>query len=360
MLGYCTNVHRGNTFRDVLHTIETICKPICMSTEKPVGAGLWLSNQAANEVDIHQLKDTLDSCHVSVFTMNGFPFSDFHSDVVKHAVYKPNWCNPTRLDYTLKLASILAEVVDGNEAGISTVPLGWDTDSFHNEDAAKLLQQCVLKLAELEQDTGVCIHLDIETEPGCRLQRSSDVMNFVNEHFGDDEQLRRHLRVCHDTCHAAVMHESAQEAIANYQQAGLSIGKVQLSSAIEVNFNVEGKTEHVNNLRLLAEPRYLHQTTILDKQQLTFHENLADVSLKNPSGLWRVHFHVPIHQTHIGSLQTTQSDLQQSIPLLAEAGATHWEVETYTWNVMPTELRTGELIESISKELEWAGEQIYA
>jgi hypothetical protein len=59
MLGYCTNVHRGNTFHDVLENIRTICMPICQQNSIDVGTGLWLSNQASLEVNIPQLKDTL-------------------------------------------------------------------------------------------------------------------------------------------------------------------------------------------------------------------------------------------------------------------------------------------------------------
>jgi len=359
MLGYCTNVHRGTTFHDVLENIRTICKPICQQSTFDIGTGLWLSNQASLEVDIPQLRETLDACKVNVFTMNGFPYSDFHTEIVKHKVYEPNWSNPDRLEYTVRLATILAEIVHCKEAGISTLPLGWASDTFQNKDAATMLQNGINQLADLEERTGVCIHLDIETEPGCRLQRAEELSMFVNTYFGDDEKARRYLRVCHDTCHGAVMHESAEEAISHYKEAGLSIGKVQLSSAIEVDFNAADNTASCKDLRSIAEPRYLHQTTVDDGGCLLFYENLSEVSLAQPSGLWRIHFHVPIHLQTIGSLGTTQTDLIHSIPVLVEEGVTNWEVETYTWDVVPKELRIGELVDSISKELSWAASQIY-
>lgn len=358
MLGYCTNVHQGNTFQDVLHTIQTFCKPICNSTHN-TGVGLWFSNQASQEVDTEKLRDTLHKTGVKLFTLNGFPYSDFHEPIVKHNVYMPNWCTEERLEYTLRLAAILAEIVDTKDAGISTVPLGWDSDTFENKDAALQVQRCIEGLQEIEHKTGVCIHLDFEPEPGCRLQRSSDLSTFVNTYFGDNEMARRYLQVCHDTCHAAVMHETAQESIAHYKEAGLKIGKVQLSCAIEVDFTCGTTNQVLEDLKSIAEPRYLHQTTIQDANGVSFYENLTDVSCEDPSGIWRVHFHVPIHARNFGSLGTTQADLQQSIPLLAHAGTTDWEVETYTWSVMPSELRIGDLVDSISKELEWAASQIY-
>lgn len=358
MLGYCTNVHRGYSFQDVLENIRSICKPICEQSNKTVGAGLWLSNHASLGVDVPQLRETLDECNVTVFTLNGFPFGDFHSEFVLHDVYEPSWAHPDRLDYTLRLANILSEITDNDEVGISTLPLGWNASSFTNKEAARLLHQCVSQLEELENNSGVCVHLDIETEPGCRLQRSEELATFINTYFGDDEKTRRYLRVCHDTCHGAVMHECVEESIENYRQAGLAIGKVQLSSAIEVDFTTSSNESCIEDLKLISEPKYLHQTTVLDEDCLLFYENLEDVPLNHPNGLWRVHFHVPIHLQTVGCLGTTQAELLNAIPALQQVGVTEWEVETYTWNVVPAPLRDGELVDSISKELRWAENQL--
>ncbi len=155
------------------------------------------------------------------------------------------------------------------------------------------------------------------------------------------------------------MHEHIEEMLANYNSAGLLIGKVQVSSAIEVDFNTADVSACIQDLQAIAEPKYLHQTTIMHEQELLFYENLSDVPLEKPSGVWRVHFHVPIHQKTVGSLGTTQSDLKHSIPALVQFGVTNWEVETYTWSVMPSTMRVGDIVESISKELEWAASQIY-
>lgn len=359
MLGYCTNVHRGDRFQDVIETVASYSKNIRGLISDPVGLGLWLSDQASREVDLEKLRDVLEESETTVFTMNGFPYSNFHKDIVHHDVYQPNWTDDRRLDYTLRLAQILSELIDeGSDAGISTLPLGWNSDDFSNEDAAAMLKKCIDQLEEIEQQSGRCIHIDLETEPGCRLQRASELGTFINQHFGDSERARRYIRVCHDTCHGAVMHESAEEAVSHYNNAGLVIGKVQLSSAIEVDFNAQHDPDVINDIHSIAEPRYLHQTTIVEGDQIQFNENLTDVSLDNPSGLWRIHFHVPIHLPQLGSLRTTQHDLERSIPILKQAGTTAWEVETYTWSVIPTVLRQDELITSIAKELAWAANSI--
>ena len=359
MLGYCTNVHSGANFQAVIKNISVYSSEIKRLSPDQTGIGLWLSDQASREVDLSMLRDVLDECGLTAFTMNGFPYSDFHEEVVHHRVYEPSWCDERRLDYTLRLANILAQLIgEGSQAGISTLPLGWDTSTFSNKDAAAMLKRCVDQLEELEHQTGRCIHIDLETEPGCRLQRASELAEFMNQHFGDDEKSRRYVRVCHDTCHGAVMHESAEEAVSHYKNAGLSIGKVQLSSAIEVDFKTQHNPEVIDDLKSISEPRYLHQTTVWNGDNVLFFENLTEVPLDRPTGLWRIHFHAPIHLHQLGSLRTTQHDLERSIPVLKQAGATEWEVETYTWSVMPTTMQNDDLIASIAKEIAWAAKHI--
>jgi hypothetical protein len=353
MLGYCTNVHSGDSFTEVISNLKTYASKVQQNLQTPLGVGLWLSETVSREVDIALLKDTLQQYNLKVFTLNGFPFSNFHQDIVQHNVYKPNWSKEARLDYTLRLAGILSSITTQKEAGISTLPLGWKDDSFSNEDCAMQLTKCITALEAIEQQTGKCIHLDIETEPGCRLQRSNELCDFFASSFGDDEQARRYIRVCHDTCHAAVMREGAKSCIDNYKNAGLEIGKVQLSSAIE--FEIEENNEASF---ILGEQKYLHQTSLKNAKEVLYFENFTDVPSEVSVGNCRVHFHVPIHKRTFGELHTTQIDLQNSIPILKEAGATDWEVETYTWSVMPEELQEDELVASITKELAWASKQI--
>ncbi len=353
MLGYCTNVHSGDSFLDVIQNLRTYSSNVQQNLQTPLGVGLWLSDTASREADIPLLKDTLQKNQLQVFTLNGFPFSNFHQKQVQHKVYKPDWSENDRLKYTIRLAKILASITEQDEAGISTLPLGWNDESFTNDDCALQLRRCVDALDVIEQQTNKCIHLDIETEPGCRLQRSRELCAFFATHFEDDERARRHIRVCHDTCHAAVMRERAEECVENYKNVGLAIGKVQLSSAIEFDLPAKDNTAFIRD-----EQTYLHQTTIQTPEDILFFEHFSEVPSDIQSGNCRVHFHVPIHKKQFGELQTTQQDLLVSIPVLREAGAIDWEVETYTWNVTPELLQGGKLVASITEELAWASKHI--
>ena len=149
------------------------------------------------------------------------------------------------------------------------------------------------------------IHVDLEPEPGCLLQRSSDVVQFFQDHLlpaGDQldlpaEVVCAHIRVCHDICHAAVMFENQAKAIACYEKAGIRIGKVQVSSAIRIPFDAMSDPERTDALRQVqafAEDRYLHQTMIRRPDgDMDFYEDLplaiASIENDHPVGEWRVH-----------------------------------------------------------------------
>ncbi|MDP7009162.1 MAG: metabolite traffic protein EboE [Phycisphaerales bacterium] len=362
MIGYCTNIHSGNTLDEIVLNLRTYAQAVQQQVGFPLELGLWLPNDSLEKDTGRRLQDVLHECGLTTRSLNGFPFGNFHQQIVGKSVYQPTWCELDRLDYTNQLATILSELLPTNKSGsISTLPLGWGESWNQDEVAAKLLLQCIDHLEKIEQETGKLVHLDVEPEPGCRLQTAADLAMFVQTQFGDDDRVRRYLRVCYDTCHAAVMRENPSDSLAQYAQVGLEIGKVQLSSAIEIDFSKlnQGETVHAkDNLRMLHEPRYLHQTTILEDEQLEFYENLSDALEHTATGSWRVHFHVPIHQKRFGPLQTSQLDVLRTIPLLPKSNETVWEVETYTWDVVPETFKDHSIIESISSEIRWANTQV--
>jgi len=360
MLGYCTNVFPGDSFDSVIRNLEQFVRPLKQALSFDTGIGIWLSANALLDADAARLKETLEECGVQLMTCNGFPAVNFHAKQVRHDVYLPNWSMDARLEYTTGLAQLCAAVTKRPSFGISTLPLGWNKHEFDNKDAAALLSTCFDSLEELEQNSGISIHLDIEAEPGCRLQTSNDVSNFVNAAFGDDERVRRYLRVCHDTCHAAVMQESIETCLKHYEEAGLLIGKVQVSSAIQCFVNETNANDNYQGLAQFNEPKFLHQTTIQTDETLHFFEHLDDALKARLNGLWRVHFHVPIHKSSLGMVQTTQQDLKHTIEILKTYDIETWEVETYTWNEMPSTIKQDELVESMSKELHWAHDNIYS
>jgi hypothetical protein len=375
MIAYCTNVHAGPSLGETKANLEEHALAVkrLISPDEPLGVGLWLSARAARRLHEQQAARDfalwLNEHSLRVFTINGFPFGDFHQASVKHRVYHPNWVERPRLQYTLDLIHILAELLpEGGEGSISTLPIGWAADIAEGEAmaAANMLRLAVEAMIDTEKRTGRLIHLNIEPEPGCYLQRSHDVLCFF-EHYllskPDREQMRRHVRICHDVCHAAVMFEDQREVLRAYRDAGIKVGKVQISSALRLdlrNLSARERSESLAELRPFAEDRYLHQTMVAHNGQHEFFEDLP-LALRRfdrtdlAGDEWRVHYHVPIFLADLGRIGTTQRDIETCLSAIRpDDEIHHFEVETYTWSVLPAELRSMTLAEGIAKEMEWA------
>jgi hypothetical protein len=373
--GYCTNVHAGADLEQTRTNLERFAVAVKrrVSPNAPMGIGLWLSASAArklvNEQGTGAFADWLGNAGLVPFTLNGFPFGDFHRTVVKHQVYLPTWAEPARIDYTRNLITIQDHLLPPGRAGsISTLPLAWGSPPPAADELAKAaaaLRQVAGELARLEKEKGRLITLCLEPEPGCVIQYSADLVRFFEEYLlrGTDEAVvRRHLCVCHDVCHAAVMFEDQAEVLRRYRAAGIVVGKAQVSSAVALPLDRIAPQDRATALRQLgefAEDRYLHQTMVRTAPEAApiFYEDLpAALTTAGPkaAGEWRVHFHVPIYLKRFGHLEAMQQAILDCLRTAAAHNtSSHFEVETYAWGVLPPELRQPDLAAGIAQELEW-------
>ena len=375
---YCTNVVAGRTIRETCEHVERVFVPVrdrvCPSGMLPLG--LWLSARSAEQLTESigggaELRDRLAAVGLSIVTLNGFPYQDFHGSEVKLRVYEPHWASTRRALHTQRLADLLPDLLmpGTRTASISTLPLGWRT-LFSQEGcgasigiASALLEQTVRHLARIEDQTGIRITVDLEPEPGCMLDRSADVVSFFEHALqprrGEPDP-RRYIGVCHDVCHAAVMFEDQRAVLRAYRAAGISVNKIQVSSAVVAN----GNAESLVALAAFSEPRYLHQTCVRSPGGgVKFFEDLPLALSAGTSGLageWRTHFHVPIFAAQLGCLGTTQGAI---IECLSEIDS--WpskerptlEIETYAWDVLPGVARDpSSLIDGIVQEINWCSE----
>ncbi len=309
--------------------------------------GLWLNEDVVFDPAVESLREDLDRIGGVVRGCNGFPQSSFHAPVVKRSVYRPHWGDPERLRYTKRLAEVLVKIGDGPLREISTVPIAHQEISPNILPVAvEHLRTLVEFLSFLEDSTGVRVVVDLEPEPDCLLECSSDVVALFDR-LGDSPSIRRYLGVCHDTCHAAVVREPQAHAISAYQQADIRIGKVQCSSVPIVDLS---SPEQRDFLVQLDEPKWLHQTSVEKDSGVARFEDLADV-LQEHDGLARVHFHVPVHLDYLGPLQTTRGEIFTALSALPKDEDRIVEVETYAWSALPTSVRP-ELVEGIALELE--------
>lgn len=380
VFGYCTNVHAGADLAQTRANLERYAFAVRQhfNPAGQLGIGLWLSASSARQMlqedRLQQWAEWLNRACLEPFTLNGFPYGDFHQRVVKHQVYHPTWAEPARRDYTLDLIRIL-EVLrkPGLSGSISTLPIAWGEPRPGKDllnRAAEHLAQCADELARLEQKSGRFICLCLEPEPGCVLQRSEDIVDFFERHLlpGRDEKvLRRYLQVCHDVCHAAVMFEEQAEVLHRFHQAGIGVGKVQVSSAVALPLDrlpPEERGVALSQLAEFNEDRYLHQTNVRSRGDAApvFYEDLPralEAAGPGPAtGEWRVHFHVPVYLQQFGRLQALQQPILECLRTTKDLGNPEvFEVETYAWGVLPAELQQPDLAAGIAQELAWFQQQ---
>lgn len=131
-LTYCTNVHPGSdwetTFDSIKKHVPEIKRQVCK--DRPFGLGLRLSNKASEELGtgqrLDEFKNWLEANGVYVFTMNGFPYGNFHNERVKDDVHAPDWTTKERLVYTQRMFDQLAALLPaGISGGISTSPVSY-------------------------------------------------------------------------------------------------------------------------------------------------------------------------------------------------------------------------------------------
>lgn len=356
-LSYCSNVHPGRSLSEVDSALDRFTVAIAREYGRPLAAGLWLAKPVIDELlaapdGPRRFADRLAARGLTCHTLNAFPFGDFHSERVKENVYLPDWSRPERLDYTLRCAAVLAELLpDGVDGSISTLPLGFkgfDHPPDFPDACAENLIACAIAFSELRRETGKLVRLAVEPEPLCVLETTAETVEFfrrlrqVADARGLGDTVREHVGVCFDICHQAVEFEDVAASVRALDAAGVRINKVHVSCAIRLE-RLAADAEGRAALRRYAEPRYLHQTfgRLGDGRVVRAADLTAEFPL-NPgpefavADEWRVHFHVPIDADRLGPLGTTKPALRDALTAVAAlAYAPHLEVETYTWEVLP-------------------------
>ncbi len=319
----------------------------------------------AEPARLQSFQHWLDHHHGYVFTINGFPFGQFHGARVKEAVYLPDWTDPRRLDYTTRLFDLLAQLAPpGCDGSVSTLP-GSFKEFIRDPAQTRLIRhqlwRCVEHIARTSERCGRRLHLGLEPEPFGLFENSLETAEFFDllrdEHPGDP-RLDQHLGVNYDTCHFAVEFEEPQDAIARLQQHGIRLSKIHLSNALKVRPTPAARAR----LAAFADDVYLHQVIVRQADGSLARFKDLDLALANcpqssdaTSDEWRIHFHIPLHCIPPGEFDTTASHIHGLFHLLqAQPGlCSHLEMETYTWAVLPESLKTRDVSEQLVDEYAW-------
>lgn len=382
-LTYCTNIHAGETWSEVLTSLEDHVPQIKarVSPRAPMGLGLRLSAIAAEELsapsEMEEFRDFLSHHGLYVFTINAFPYGPFHGRRVKEDVYQPDWLSPERIIFTDRVARILAALMPPGLVGsVSTVPGTFKPIATRANAAVDMAENMVRHVAVLVElmRSGREIVLALEPEPCCFIETVEEATAFFRDHLHADscavmlarltglafaearEALRRHVGICYDVCHGAVEFEEPAAAFAAFDRAGIRVAKIQISSALRLP-QVSATIEQA--LSAFDDDVYLHQVVQRRNGSLTRFVDLAPafaaLRAGEAGGEWRVHCHVPIFLETAGAFYSTQETLKAALACARNGFvAPHLEVETYTWDVLPPQLRQGGRADAIAREMEWA------
>ncbi len=390
-LTYSTLVHPADTWDEIWSSLTTYVPQVKarVCPDRPFGVCLRLSNASAATLagspdDRAKLRDFLAANDLYLYTVNCFPYGPFKGVRVKEQVYEPDWRSEERTQYTINVADVLADVVDEHTApSMQTAPLGFKPN-VTGPDVVESYTEHVLRVAAhlvgLEQRTGRTVTLAIEPEPYCFLETTDETIDYFQEHLYSgagasklaklaglpiseaNTALRKHVGIVFDICHQSVEYEDIAESLGKLVDAGIPILKLQEAAALHVP---EVNDEAVEVLaERYAETIYLTQT--LERRaggDITTYLNVEDAiaAWKADPGPreWRVHIHVPVFLDDLGAFHSTRFAIEEALEVHKRTPLSRQlEIETYTWDMLPDDLKTGDIVDYVCREIEWVRGQL--
>jgi hypothetical protein len=389
-LSYSTLVHAGDTWAEMRASLERFVPQVKerVAPDRPFGVSLRISAASAQTLtddpaERAALRTFLDENGLYVYTVNAFPYGPFKGDSVMERVYEPDWTTDDRVLYTNQVADILAEISpDHVSPSIQTAPLAFRprvTDEAYVELFTTRSSCVVAHLVELEHRTGRRVKLALEPEPACFLESTAETIDYFAQRIhapagirelaglagvpiSEAEGLvRRHLGVVFDIGHQSVGFEDVPASLGALVDAGIPIFKLQAAAALWVE---QLSVDQVPALREFTDTIYLSQTTMRRadgrvEKFLNLGEAL-DAFERDPSPAeMRTHFHVPVFLEEIGPFRTTRFTVQEAFRMHRETPLSdHLEIETYTWDVLPAQLKTGDITDYVTRELDFVRDEL--
>lgn len=362
-LSYCTNIHPAETWAEtfamlgthVLAVRDRLRAASALGADEAFAIGLRLSAVAARELlegdNMEEFRAWLEETNTYVFTINGFPYGSFHGTRVKEQVFKPDWTERARVEYTKDLFRILAAIArPGTGASVSTLPGSHKTFGADESLILRHLHEMAEWLEKLAAETGLDFHLGLEPEPLGHFENTAETLAFferLHATAADAEILRRRIGVNYDACHFALEYDAARESLDTLTAAGVRISKIHLSSALALD---PQNPEALAAIRAFDEPVYFHQVLLQDDggevrrfiDLPAFFAAVAGGEI-DPAAFaeMRVHFHIPLDAEPTAPLRSTRDQTRAVLDWRRDHpnACHHYEIETYTWGVLPETLQ---------------------
>jgi hypothetical protein len=103
----------------------------------------------------------------------------------------------------------------------------------------------------------------------------------------------------------------------------------------------------------------LQSFTIAYEYPVVFTRGAFNPANRRAGGEWRIHRHVPLFLADLGEIGSTRADLEAVLAALRrKSHSSHLEVETYTWDVLADNLRTGSKAADIAREMSFCVKEL--
>ena len=294
-------------------------------------------------------------------------------------VYEPDWTTEERTRYTMGVADVLVDITEpGVEPSIQTAPLAFRpnvtgpdyVDGFTHQPAARGRAPGRPRAAHRPPDQAGAraraVLLPRDDRGDGPLLRGARLLRAGIARAGGPHRAARLARRrawsagtsawCSTSATSRWRSRTSRPSLELLVAAGIPIFKLQEAAALWVP---EVTEDAVRELERFTDTIYLSQTTERRDGELTRYLNLGDAIeawQATPGGAreWRTHFHVPVFLDEIGGFRTTRSGIEAALRMHARTPLSdHLEIETYTWDVLPAHLKTGDIDEYVSREIEW-------
>ncbi len=375
-LAYCTNIHPAETWAETMAVLQShvltvrdrlVAKGLLVKGEL-FGIGLRLSAVAARELlmgdELGKFRAWLEHTQTYVFTINGFPYGSFHGGRVKEQVFRPDWSEAARLDYTKDLFRILTTIAQpGANVSVSTLPGSHKSFAADESAILKSLIELATWLDALATETGHDCHLGLEPEPLGHFENTAETLAFFKRLHAastDSSSIQRRIGVNYDACHFALEYDDARTSLDALTTAGIRLSKIHLSSALALD---PQDSVALAAIRAFEEPIYFHQVLLRAAGgEITRFADLPLFFAAVETGEimpaefeeMRVHFHIPLDAEPAMPIRSTRDQTREVLAWRNEhpTACRHYEIETYTWAVLPPELQRP-IAEQIAGEYEW-------
>ena len=390
-LSYGTLVHPADNWDELWTSLNTYLPRIKerVAPNEQFGVSLRLAAESVATLradpDVRsELRAFLDANDLYVYTVNAFPYGSFKGRAVKEQVYEPDWRSRERADYTIGVADVLAEITDPSiSPSIQSSPLAFKPkveDEGYVEAMIDNVLRVVAHLIALRARTGRLVRLALEPEPYCYLETTAETLECYRQYLYSGSAatrlssltglplseahgaLREHLGITFDICHQAVVFDDIPASLRAINDAGIPIFKLQAAAALYIPQVGE---ELIEALSQFANAVYLTQTFERANGSVTSYLNL-DAAVedwqRNPRACeWRVHVHVPVFIDDFGAFKSTRFAIEEALALHRQTRISdHLEIETYTWDVLPASVKDGDIVDYVSRELEWVRDTLAA